>query len=122
MAVALTALAVALFFVPARVQAQDGLLRAADPLPGASLQREPGQLVLRFGRRVGADPRNTVLVTSPSGRDVTLGRPAVSGRGVLLRLRPPGEPGVYRVSYAVAFVDGQVSIGDYRFVVAAPGG
>lgn len=61
-------------------------------------------------------------MVSPSGVDLAVGAPAVTGLGVSQQVSPAREVGVYVVSYAVVAVDGHLSRGNYDFLLttAAP--
>lgn len=92
-------------------------LRSAVPAPNSSTKGAPAQVQLHFGQPTIPDERTQVAVLVPSGRDIARGAAAVDGFGVAQRLAPAREKGWYRVRYRVAFVDGHVGSGVFRFRV-----
>src|SRR4051794_11774601 len=92
-------------------------LRSAVPAPNSSTKGAPSQVQLHFGQPTIPDERTHVTVLVPSGRDVARGTAVVDGFGVAQRLAPAREKGWYRVRYSVAFVDGHVGSGVFRFRV-----
>lgn len=105
--------------LPLSAGAHTSSLVSAEPAPGARVGRPPTQVQLRFLRPSAPDPRTKVAMVSPSGVDLAVGAPAVTGLGVSQRVSPAREVGVYVVSYAVVAVDGHLSRGNYDFLLTA---
>ena len=96
-------------------------LTSAVPAPEASTNGAPSQIQMHFTRPTISDGRTKVEVVAPSGRDISTGAPASNGLGVGQRLADSRETGWYRVRFSVVLVDGQVTVGAYRFRVASVG-
>jgi copper transport protein len=98
------------------------MLRGADPAGGASLDRAPQAVTLRFTE--APDPAlSAVHVLDTAGREVSAG-PAAAVAGSQLDLRAPLRAlgaGTYTVTWrAVSRVDGHVSQGAFAFGVGLP--
>ena len=93
-------------------------LTSASPEPQSSTKGAPSQVQLHFGWPTAPDDRTKVAVIVPSGRDIAEGAAVATGQGVAQRLSASREMGWYRVRFTVAFVDGHVGSGVFRFRVA----
>jgi copper transport protein len=120
---ALAALAGLWLLASGPAAAAHGLLRSSDPAGGASLERAPAAVTLRFSEP--PDPGlSTVRVLDAGGRVVAGGaaRP-VPGRPIELRVPTAGLPaGSYTVSWRiVSKVDGHRTDGVFAFGVGGAG-
>ncbi len=97
-------------------------LRSATPAPGARVGRPPAQVQLHFVKQTVPDPRTRVKVVGPSGTNIAVGHPSVTGLGISQPVSPAHQVGVYFVSYTVVSVDHHVTRGGYDFLLttAAP--
>lgn len=98
------------------VEAHTGL-QSASPAPRAHLGSAPSQIQLLFGQPAITSPGTRLVVTSPSGTQLTVGPIYSSAEGIAARLRASRETGRYQVSFAVVSVDGHVTTGAYPFWV-----
>jgi methionine-rich copper-binding protein CopC len=97
-------------------------LQSASPAPGARVDRPPAQVQLHFVKQTVPDPRTKVKVVGPSGTNIAVGSPSVTGLGISQRVSPAHQVGVYVVSYTVVSVDHHVTRSGYDFLLtkAAP--
>lgn len=93
------------------------ILSSASPEPESTATGAPTQVQLQFAVPAVADGRTSVSVVDPSGRDLAMGDPVVTGLGVSQALEGSDETGWYQVSYRVVIWGGHVDSGEFRFLV-----
>lgn len=89
-------------------------LYTSSPAAGSLEAQPPAAVTLTFTREIA--PPASVAVTSPSGRRVGTGAPAVAGRVVTAPVAPR-EQGTYTVAYQAVDVDGHPMTGRFTFSV-----
>ena len=107
--------------LPTPAEAHTGL-QSATPAPGARVGHPPAQVQLHFVKQTVPDPRTRVKVVGPSGKNIAVGHPSVTGLGISQRVSPAHQVGVYIVSYTVVSVDHHVTRGGYDFLLSTADG
>ena len=91
-------------------------LEATDPAGGATLDRAPRRVRLRFNEDIEPDFAR-VEVSDRTGERVDAGVPTVAGEIVTVPLRPSLTPGRYTVAFRVVSADGHPVEADFHFTV-----
>ncbi len=109
-------LAVSLVALPASAHT---VLVSADPAIDSTIIALPPTISLTFAEElVAIGDSNSISVIDEIGKELTSGKPEVSGAVLSINLEASDVTGLIKVEYRAVAADGHVITGDYKFTVS----
>ena len=94
-------------------------LVSADPAVNSTIDILPSIVSLTFADElIALGDSNSISVTDESGRELTSGKPEISGAVLSIKLDGSEVTGVIKVNYRAVAADGHVIKGDYQFTIS----
>ena len=94
-------------------------LVSADPAVNSTIDILPSTIALTFAEElISIGDSNSISVSDESGRELTSGKPEISGAVLSIKLDGSEVTGVINVVYRAVAADGHVITGDYEFTIS----
>ena len=92
---------------------------SADPAVNSTIDVLPSNIALTFAEElIGIGNSNSISALDETGKELTSGRPEVSGAVLSITLDGSEVIGLIKVNYRAVAADGHVITGDYQFTVS----
>ena len=94
-------------------------LVSADPAVNSTIDILPSTIALTFAEElISIGDSNSISASDESGRELTSGKPEISGAVLSIKLDVSEVTGVIKVIYRAVAADGHVITGDYEFTIS----
>ena len=94
-------------------------LVSADPAVNSTIDILPSTIALIFAEElISIGDSNSISASDESGRELTSGKPEISGAVLSIKLDGSEVTGVVKVVYRAVAADGHVITGDYEFTIS----
>ena len=94
-------------------------LVSADPAVNSTIDVLPSTIALTFAEElISIGDSNSISASDESGRELTSGKPEISGAVLSIKLDGSEVTGVVKVVYRAVAADGHVITGDYEFTIS----
>ena len=94
-------------------------LVSADPAVNSTIDVLPSTIALTFAEElISIGDSNSISASDESGRELTSGKPEISGAVLSIKLDVSEVTGVVKVVYRAVAADGHVITGDYEFTIS----
>ena len=94
-------------------------LVSADPAVNSTIDILPSTVALTFAEElISIGDSNSISASDESGRELTSGKPEISGAVLSIKLDVSEVTGVVKVVYRAVAADGHVITGDYEFTIS----
>ena len=105
--------------LPALPASAHTALVSADPAVNSTIDILPSTIALTFAEElISIGNSNSISASDESGRELTSGKPEISGAVLSIKLDGSEVTGVIKVIYRAVAADGHVITGDYEFTVS----
>jgi methionine-rich copper-binding protein CopC len=94
-------------------------LVSGDPAVNSTIDILPSTIALTFAEElISIGNSNSISASDKSGRELTSGKPEISGAVLSIKLDGSEVTGVIKVIYRAVAADGHVITGDYEFTIS----
>jgi methionine-rich copper-binding protein CopC len=94
-------------------------LVSANPAVNSTIDILPSTIALTFAEElISIGDSNSISASDESGRELTSGKPEISGAVLSIKLDGSEVTGVIKVIYRAVAADGHVITGDYEFTIS----
>ena len=105
--------------LPALPASAHTALVSADPAVNSTIDILPSTIALTFAEElISIGNSNSISASDESGRELTSGKPEISGAVLSIKLDGSEVTGVVKVVYRAVAADGHVITGDYEFTIS----
>ena len=105
--------------LPALPASAHTALVSADPAVNSTIDILPSTIALTFAEElISIGNSNSISASDESGRELTSGKPELSGAVLSIKLDGSEVTGMIKVDYRAVAADGHVIKGDYQFTIS----